>query len=244
MYCSHCGHQNESSATVCISCGNPIGGTEQKAQGTTAPASQVVEVPGRGGLILTFGILSLILLGPILGIPAWVMGSRDMRKIRDGSIAPSSQGLTKTGMVLGIIGTFISTFTIAVMGIALAVAFSMFRTNAQVANRDQVIRDLNSLAVKAQRYFGTPSDMGGGAASFVGFRLSYLDASDANGIYQIVEKTPSIASYYKPTVDQPERNPNSVVIVGWGEERGHDGVHNVEACVTVTPREIYFRVIN
>ncbi len=244
MYCSPCGHQNESSATVCISCGKPTASTEQKPRGTPAPASQVVEEPGRGGLILTFGILSLILLGPILGIPAWVMGSRDMRKIRDGNLSPSSQGLTKTGMVLGIIGTFISTFTIIVMGIAIAIAFTMFKTNAQVANRDQVIKDLNSLAVKAQKYLGTPADMGGGAASFVGFRLSDLDASDANGIYQIVEKAPSVASYYEPSPDRPARTADSVVIVGWGEERGRDGVHNVEACVTVTPREIYFTVIN
>ena len=37
---------------------------------------------GRGGLILTLGILSIVLLGFFLGIPAWVMGNRDLKKIR------------------------------------------------------------------------------------------------------------------------------------------------------------------
>lgn len=244
MYCPSCGHQNESDAKFCKNCGIPIAHARQETEGTEAPTSQVFQEPGRGGLILTFGILSLILLGPILGIPAWVMGRRDMKKIRAGSIEMSSKGLTKTGMVLGIIGTFISTFTIIMLGIVIAVAFTMFKTDAQVANRDQLISHLDKLGAKAQTYLGTPSVMGGGAASFAGFRLSDVEASDANGIYQIAERIPTVPSYYKPSANHPARNANSLVIVGWGDETGNDGIHKVEACVTVTPREIYATVIN
>lgn len=34
---------------------------------------------GRGTLILAFVIISIILLVPILGIPAWIMGHNDLK---------------------------------------------------------------------------------------------------------------------------------------------------------------------
>jgi len=60
----------------------------------------------RGTTILTLGILSLVLLGLIAGIPAWVMGRRDLQKMGAGRMSLDQRGMTKAGMVLGIIGTF------------------------------------------------------------------------------------------------------------------------------------------
>jgi hypothetical protein len=61
---------------------------------------------GRGVTILIFGILSIVSLGPILGIPAWIMGLKDLEKIDQGKIPASERQLTRAGMILGIIGTF------------------------------------------------------------------------------------------------------------------------------------------
>lgn len=61
---------------------------------------------GRAVMIFVFGILSIVALGPILGIPAWIMGSTDLARIDQGRIPRSERQLTKAGMVLGIIGTF------------------------------------------------------------------------------------------------------------------------------------------
>jgi hypothetical protein len=80
---------------------------------------------GRGVLILILGIVSLVSFGPILGIPAWIMGRNDLRKIDQGRIPQSERSNTKTGMVLGIIGTLLFTFII-ILGIAVAVFISLF----------------------------------------------------------------------------------------------------------------------
>lgn len=243
MYCPNCGHQNEVNAKFCMSCGKPIINTEQKVQDSLPPASPSTSEPGRGGLILTFGILSLLLLGPILGIPAWVMGHHDMKKIRGGIIAISNQGLTKAGMILGIIGTFVSVFTVIIIGIAIAVGISMFKTNAQTANRDQIINDLNNVAAKAQQYYRKPKVMDGGGESFVGFTLSDVDVANANGFYQISDGTPSVGDY-DPSAGGAAMTRASVIIVGWGTEIGNDGTHKVQAYATVTKDGIICTVLN
>ena len=66
----------------------------------------------RGGMILTFGILSwvgcvfgcfLINLG--FAIAAWTMGRTDLEAMRAGRMDPSGQSATQAGMILGIVGT-------------------------------------------------------------------------------------------------------------------------------------------
>jgi hypothetical protein len=79
---------------------------------------------GRGVLILVLGIVSLVSLGPFVGIPAWVMGNTDLKKIAAGRIPQSERSNTKAGMILGIIGTFLFTFFIF-MGIAVAILISL-----------------------------------------------------------------------------------------------------------------------
>src|SRR5262249_34475079 len=78
--------------------------------------------PSRGGLTLTLGILSVVLMigglligppvGPVIGLacslPAWIIGQGDRRRIQQGRIAPSDQGLATAGWVCGIVGTLIN----------------------------------------------------------------------------------------------------------------------------------------
>jgi hypothetical protein len=80
--------------------------------------------PGRGELILIFGILSIVLLGPILGIPTWVMGKQDLKKIQEGIIHESARSSTKIGMILGIIGTF-WILAVILIGAIIAVVLSL-----------------------------------------------------------------------------------------------------------------------
>ncbi len=63
----------------------------------------------RGGLILALGLLSFVLClfcliaGLASGIAAWVMGVSDLKQMRNGRMDPSGEGLTRAGMILGII---------------------------------------------------------------------------------------------------------------------------------------------
>src|SRR6185295_11718960 len=86
--------------------------------------------PGRGGMLLTFGIVSIVLslvaviclcvpfgafgmpilpvIGLGLGVPALMMGRGDLARIKAGEISRASQGSTQGGFICGIIGTILN----------------------------------------------------------------------------------------------------------------------------------------
>ncbi len=63
---------------------------------------------------------------------------------------------------------------VIIVGIAIAVGITMFKTNAQSSNRNQVINDLQNLAAKAQQYYRKPTSMAGGGQSFTALHLDTL----------------------------------------------------------------------
>lgn len=182
MHCQQCGHQNESGSKYCGKCGNALTALNSDSPSPTATVSRE---QGRSGLILTFGILSLAFLGPIFGIPAWVMANTDLRKIRGGIIDISHKGMTQVGLVLGIIGTFLTPFII-IVGIAIAVGLSMFTAQSVGANRDAIIADLTGLAANAYQYRIRPESMGGGGDSYAGYSIPTSLQSNENGEYVVV----------------------------------------------------------
>src|SRR5687768_17581593 len=52
-------------------------------------------MPHRGAAVLTLGILSIVVCGPILGPIAWVMGHADLKQIRAGYMDPTGEGMTQ-----------------------------------------------------------------------------------------------------------------------------------------------------
>ncbi len=74
--------------------------------------------PHRGTLILVLGILSLLLCGIFTAIPAWVMGSGDLKKMEAGIMDPAGAATTKAGMWCGFIACVIAgvAFVIGFMG--------------------------------------------------------------------------------------------------------------------------------
>jgi hypothetical protein len=69
--------------------------------------------PHRGSTILTLGILSLVICGPILGPIAWVMGSTDLAEMRQGRMDPDGEGTTNAGRICGMIASILSIVLIA-----------------------------------------------------------------------------------------------------------------------------------
>jgi hypothetical protein len=64
--------------------------------------------PHRGVAILILGILSILplcIISLVLGIMAWIMGTNDLREIREGRMDPEGEGMTAAGRICGIIGT-------------------------------------------------------------------------------------------------------------------------------------------
>jgi hypothetical protein len=73
--------------------------------------------PHRGGMLLAFGIVGLVVnlmscgccvlfvpVGLVFSIMAWMMGRSDLQAMQRGEIDPAGQGSTNAGVVLGIIG--------------------------------------------------------------------------------------------------------------------------------------------
>lgn len=92
---------------------------------TTSTAILHQKKIGRGALILVLGVLSISVLGPFAGIPAWVLGRRDLQKIDHGLIPRSEHSITKAGMILGIVGTFLILLAF-IVGIILVVSINNY----------------------------------------------------------------------------------------------------------------------
>jgi hypothetical protein len=92
----------------------------------------------RGGVILAMGIASLAvaffsfmlyfvpvwLIPLILGIIGWIMGYRDLRAMREGTMDKTNQVMTQVGMILSIVGVGISV-CVAMLGCAVLGLFGV-----------------------------------------------------------------------------------------------------------------------
>jgi hypothetical protein len=84
---------------------NPF--AEQAYTPTTAPlpgrAPMAYAEPHRGALVLILALVSWFVGCFPIGIVAWAMAAGDLRKMRQGQMDPSGDGLTRAGMVIAII---------------------------------------------------------------------------------------------------------------------------------------------
>jgi hypothetical protein len=73
--------------------------------------------PHRASTVLTLGTLSVALFplcgaSLLLGIPTWVMGQSDLRKMREKTMDPAGEMTTRAGWVLGIVGSALGTLAL------------------------------------------------------------------------------------------------------------------------------------
>jgi len=131
--CPYCGERVRRDAARCRHCGEEL---DDEPDDERKPSPRELALrrdwePHRGTLILVLGILSLVFMalcqpiGLVLGIIAWVMGQRDLRKIAAHTLDPEGQGLTQAGWICGIIGTILNGLMslLMVAYIVVAVAF-------------------------------------------------------------------------------------------------------------------------
>ena len=64
--------------------------------------------PHRGVLILVLGILGLVGCGIFTAIPAWIMGSGDLKRIDAGEMDPEGRQLTQIGKILGMVSVILT----------------------------------------------------------------------------------------------------------------------------------------
>ena len=115
---------------------------------------------------------------------------------------------------------------IIIIGIAIIVGLSIFRTWSIDSKRDLIVNENNSLADLAFKYYRTAKGMGGGGNSFQGWEIPIQMQSTATGTHHIAE-------VYE----------DSVVIVGTGNDIV-TGTDTVKVQTTVTSATINTVVIN
>jgi len=112
-----------------------------------------------------------------------------------------------------------------VVGLALAIAFLMFDTQAVASNRDAVTSDLSHLASMAQAYYRKPRVLGGGGHSFEGMTMDRLTSAS------VMPK--SINGIYVLSPNPVSGNPLYVTLTGTGTETGNDGATKVRVVMHV-----------
>ncbi len=114
---------------------------------------------------------------------------------------------------------------IIIVGISIVVGINMFSAHAIEAKRNNVTNDLIHLASEAQKYYKTPSSMGGGSLKFTGWKIPSKLVTNADG-------------NFSATVSDQD-----VVIVGTGNEvvQGND---SVQVKITVLPNDFTVAIIN
>lgn len=73
-----------------------------------AEALLLPQVAPRTGVTIGLGVLAIVILGPIAGVPGWLIANQDLRDLRAGIIPTSAQRGLTVGKWLSIIGTFLS----------------------------------------------------------------------------------------------------------------------------------------
>jgi hypothetical protein len=112
-----------------------------------------------------------------------------------------------------------------VVGLALAIAFLMFDTQAVASNRDAVTSDLSHLASMAQAYYRKPRVLGGGGHSFGGMTMDRLTSAS------VMPK--SIDGTFVLSPNPVSGNPLFVTLTGTGTETGNDGATKVRVVMYV-----------
>jgi Tfp pilus assembly protein PilE len=114
---------------------------------------------------------------------------------------------------------------IIIVGVAIVVGINMFKANAIEAKRNNITNDLLHLASEAQKYYKTPSAMGGGSLKFTGWIIPPKLRTNADGSFVATVSA------------------TNVVLIGTGNEvvQGSD---SVKVKMTVTANDYVTVIIN
>lgn len=133
---------------------------------------------------------------------------------------------------------------VVIVGVAIAVGVTLFKSNAQDSNRSQVIGDLENLGSIAQQYYRKPLSFGGGGYNFKDFSLPPLDTGNGDGSYSIATDPPNDMDFHSGSVSPITNSEQVIYIIGCGKEPGNDPTHAVEAYMKVTPDSLEVTVVN
>lgn len=100
----------------------------------TPPPPHVQGASGRAIASLILGILSLLCMGFVSGVPAIILGSMELRAIKAGQAPHAGESVAKVGYILGIIGTVLTCLAV-VAAVALGLlGFTLSQSGMQTSS--------------------------------------------------------------------------------------------------------------
>ena len=133
---------------------------------------------------------------------------------------------------------------VVIVGIAIAIGVTLFKSNAQSSNRDQLINDLENLAWRAQAYYRRPTTMAGGGNDFGGYYLMSIDTGNDNGSYSVSATEPTSPTYVPGDTTMISGSAQTIYIIGCGKAVGNDGTDAVKAYITVNHNTQDITILN
>ncbi len=79
----------------------------------------------RKGVVIALSVLALLFLGPLAGVPAWIIANEDIRDLRNGFIHPALLPSLLSVRRFAIAGTFLSPIWLFVEAIVLFVVVTV-----------------------------------------------------------------------------------------------------------------------
>jgi hypothetical protein len=101
---------------------------------------------------------------------------------------------------------FLIVLGVLLVGVVLAVGMNYFHNKKAKQNRNEVIKDLNTLAAGAQEYYKKLNEQGGANKSFLGYEIPLQLKSNNNGSYKIISVTPDSLIIQGTGVETLEQN--------------------------------------
>jgi hypothetical protein len=92
---------------------------------TPPPAPVAAGASGRAIASLILGILSLVCMGFLTGIPAIILGSMELKAIKANRAPLAGEGVAKVGYILGIVGTALTCLAALAFVALLALGISV-----------------------------------------------------------------------------------------------------------------------
>ena len=120
----------------------------------------------------------------------------------------------------------------------------MFKGNAQIENRDELVNDLSNMGAKALEFYRKPMAMAGGGYTFMGFALLPSDTGNQDGSFAVTPNVPSGADYIPGGTTSIPSPVQTIYITACGKETGTDGVNKVKVFITVTADSEITSVLN
>lgn len=86
--------------------------------------------------------------------------------------------------------------TVIIVGVAIALAVTYFKSHQQEVEIDEVINEMNHIAATAQEWYRKPAEFGGGSGSFSEFTLQSISQPDSTELarYKVTSATTSTLS--------------------------------------------------